>query len=102
MRTATRTRRRRRTQSRTQIVRAARDARKALVQVIEQCEKSRREVLELNDGGELDPSVVALTAEERIDALGVALVWLQRAENHFRELRMLLERQQERETREVL
>ena len=40
---------------RTQIVKAARDARKALVQVIEQCEKNRREVLELNDGGELDP-----------------------------------------------
>jgi len=81
---------------RTEIVEAARRTRADLVRVIDLTQRRRREEVAVEYGMELS-LLVAMTDAERLESLQMALVWLQKAENHMRHLRVLLERQLEKE-----
>lgn len=85
-------RRKRGTFMRTEIVEVARRTRADLVRVIDLAQRRRREEASTEDGVEV-LRLVKMTDGERVEALQQSLVWLQKAENDMRHLRVLIERQ---------
>lgn len=83
-------------------VRAGIAARAAIARADDKIAARRREALSENGDGLALPDLVPMTTAERIEALQIALTWIQRAEEHTRRMRVLTERLLERLMREEL
>jgi hypothetical protein len=84
-----------------EVIRSARDVRKALVRVIDMLGARKREVLRINDEGIETYDMEKLTIEDRKQQLYKAMTWLNSAENEMRQTRGLLERAIERAERRI-
>lgn len=79
------------------IIRLARESRKALLRVIDLVAARHAELLALTDEGVPVAERRHLTEQERLERLGFALTWLQKAEEFNRQLRAAIEKAQEKE-----
>lgn len=80
------------TASRSLIVLKARESRKAMSHVVRLVEPASREARGIGEDGLESFDLVRLSDADHLNNLRIALVWLQQAETHAREVRVQIER----------
>lgn len=80
------------TSSRATIVREARCSRKAMNHVVRLIEPASREIRGIGEDGLECFDLVRLSDADHLNNLRIALVWLQQAETHARQVRVEIER----------